>query len=279
MKSTATPSDRRGLWILLSVVGVPLAVGLAAYVVLRQVPGADYDRCLNALDSMALSNPGIASLVEDIRRSPSYAASKLNVNRPYVAGTINVLIPNGKVKWPTACPLTSEPADCVTSAKDSYVICNPAIGREVGSTLLLSGAANVETVVALRFLLVTFLGHELGHLQFGTARLRRHLIPSEANASMNCAKRAPGEETEEQRADAYGVKVACESIRRRSDAKALPNSPGDLLGLLSRLEPAPHRGNYHSHADFGKHARGMPPAAASSVWKPTSRSPFASLSC
>src|SRR5262249_11896140 len=100
-----------------------------------------------------------------------------------------------------------------------------------------SGIANVQTSFALRFLLLTFLGHELGHIAFSSSPMKKHLTPSEDHGAMNCYARSPeAQMSEEQFADDYGMKTACEALRRRPDLSLLPTSTGYVLTLLSRLE-------------------------------------------
>jgi hypothetical protein len=228
---------KRLLWGTLVLLLIPILVGVTADVFLRQPLGAAYDHCLSALPIEARTNPGINSLVADLKLSSEYAATTFNVNRPFQKGAVNLLIPCEVRTWPSACPLVAEPADCEASAKDGYIVCNPGVGKKVASPLLNSGIANVQTLFALRFLILTVLGHELGHLKFDSGNAK-HLLPSNTDAAMNCWKPGPSDNTEEQRADAYGAMIACQAVRKTPELNLLPTEATELLKIQSSLEDA-----------------------------------------
>jgi hypothetical protein len=228
---------RRAALLISLLVVIPLLICALALVLLSPRTGEVYDRCIAALGPEALANPGANALIEGLRRASGYEQTEFNLNRRYKKGTINILMPSGSSRWPTACPIAAQPADCLASAKKGFVICNPAIGKEVASPLLLSGIANVQTLLALRFLTLTFLGHELGHLSFGGVG-GKHLLPTMSNAAMPCAKNGPDPNSEEQRADAFGSSLACSALRRYPELALLPTGPGGVLQLQTSLEDA-----------------------------------------
>jgi hypothetical protein len=229
--------SQRFAWALSLLLAIPIVIGLAAFFVLHEPPSAIYNRCLTSLSPGDRLNPGIDGLITDLKQTDDYKTVTFNVNKPYQKGAVNLLIPSAPKVWPAACPVVEEPADCLASPRDGYIICNPGIGKKVGSPLLNSGNANVETFFAERFLLLTFLGHELGHLR-SASHNAQHLMPSTANAAMNCWKPGPSEDTDEQRADAYGSRIACEAIRKRPELELLPTEASKLLKLQSSLEGA-----------------------------------------
>ena len=140
-------------------------------------PGEKFNQCLSALRPGDLVDPGVGLILEDIGRTGEYKNARWNINHPYKPDAINVLVPQGKTNWPSACNLIAEPAGCETSPSERYIICNPPIGAQLSSPLVRSGVANLETNFAKRFILMTFIGHELGHLSFNSPGTR-YLEPS-----------------------------------------------------------------------------------------------------
>jgi len=92
--------------------------------------------------------------------------------------------------------------------------------------LLVSGIARDEIELARRFLALTVVGHEIGHLRSGTSGHLQHLFPTRKANGLRCHQRNSARQTEEERADAYGIADACDAIRaipgrtQRRDASA-----------------------------------------------------------
>jgi hypothetical protein len=206
----------------------------------RALPvGTLFDECVRSLDGAALKDPGFSIVQDDLSRVPRYRHAKWNVNRRYQPRAFNLLLPTWTDSdWPSyVCGnLPREPANCVTSIQESFIICNPALGRQFASPLLHSGIASAEVEFASKYILLTLLGHELGHLQIHSMSATRHLLPQNRVDGMNCFKHLETAETEEQIADRIGTQIACTALRRSPELKQLPQSPVGVLQLISRLE-------------------------------------------
>jgi hypothetical protein len=127
--------------------------------------GSVYNACLGALSSAARDHRGLPLFLQDISTTPQYRDTRWNVNKPYSADAVNIIMPTATGEpWPASCKLPDAPASCDARPAEKSIICNPAIGKSFASPLLHSGIANNETYLALRFLVMSFLGHELGHL-------------------------------------------------------------------------------------------------------------------
>lgn len=201
--------------------------------------GAEFNVCLNALDGPELHDPGFAAIEREFQTAPEYQQAKWNVNKPYQAGAFNLLLPSWTAgPWPSALcgSIPKEPADCATSTRDKFIICNPALGREFASPLLQSGIGSMEVEFATKFILLTLIGHELGHIRIHSSDEIRHLLPQDILGGMNCFKRVANEETEEEAADRIGVAIACAAVRKDPELPSLPQDPGGVLQLISRLE-------------------------------------------
>ena len=191
-----------------------------------EAPGTVYNACLAALSPAAKDHRGIGLLLQDISTAPSYRDTQWNINKPYAPGAINILMPmNTDEPWPASCKMLEAPASCDARPSEKSIICNPAMGKSFASPLLHSGIANGETYLALRFLVLTFLGHELGHLaQSPQDASVHHLIEIYDDAyGMKC-RNEPGAEYE-RNADAYGVALACAALRSGAGAKSLAAEP------------------------------------------------------
>jgi len=172
----------------------------------------DFDDCLAALTPAARDHPGIHRVLDDVRRADAYKDAVWNVNEPYRSGAINLLMPTRTSDaWPAACGLSAEPADCLADPEKGFILCNPAMGERFASPLLHSGIANAETHLAVRFLVLTFLGHELGHLADKPATAVRHLVVPDHLFGMKCQK--PPANDVESRADELGIELACSALR------------------------------------------------------------------
>src|SRR5262249_48347927 len=130
--------------VALALVATPIAVTLVAHFIINYQRQEQYNRCLAALAPSALDNPGVSTILEDLSRTDAYRDVRWNINRPYQVGALNIIMPSKTPQWPAACQLGAEQADCLASPRHRYVICNPAMGREFASPLLLSGIANVQ---------------------------------------------------------------------------------------------------------------------------------------
>jgi hypothetical protein len=206
----------------------------------KTAEGARFNQCFQSLDPETLADPGFHVLLDDLRLVPNYKRSVWNVNHKYQKGAFNIIIPRwdeGPWPGPLCGDLPREPADCVTSPKERFIICNPAVGRQLASPLLQSGIASVEEEYGSHFILLTLLGHELGHIRLGKGKLTQHLIRFRSTDGLKCYKRpqnAPP--TEEEKADQIGTSIACAALQRRPDRKDLPTSAEDIISLMTRLE-------------------------------------------
>lgn len=157
--------------------------------------GTRFNRCLDSLDSATLVDPGFRVLLEDLNRLPSYKEVIWNVNHKYRKGALNLIIPRWDDSfWPAAAcaDLPRQPADCVTSPKEKFVICNPAVGRQLMSPLLQSGIASIQEEFGSHFILLTLIGHELGHIRLSKTSLTQHLIRFQNADGLKCYRRPEG---------------------------------------------------------------------------------------
>jgi hypothetical protein len=225
-----------GVAFLTAIFSCAMAASQAAPAV--EAPGAVYNACLATLSPAALDHRGIVPLLQDISTTPQYRDARWNVNKPYSAGAINILMPMATGQpWPASCKMLEAPASCDARPAEKSIICNPAMGKSFASPLITSGIANAETYLAVRFLVLTFLGHELGHLaQSPQDAVVHHLIDIYDDAyGMKC-RNEPGAEYE-RNADSYGVTLACSALRNSPVVKSLAaDAPLDVLKTLSRLE-------------------------------------------
>jgi hypothetical protein len=202
--------------------------------------GSRFNACLDALDQTTLHDPGFKLLIGDLEHVRAYANTKWNVNKRYQSDALNVIIPKWDEEfWPgQLCgDLPREPADCVTAPKENYIVCNPALGRELGSPLVQSGIASIEEDFGSRFILLTLIGHELGHIRIRSDQETHHLVRFHEKDGMKCFKRdANSPMSEEERADEIGTSIACEALRARRDTKELPKQSDEIISLIDRLE-------------------------------------------
>jgi hypothetical protein len=203
-------------------------------------PGAEFNRCLADLGPADRVDPGVATILEEVSRLDAYKNTGWNINSPYLATAINLLVPQAHAIWPASCDmvghLPAEPAGCESFPAEGYVICNPSMGSQFASPLIHSGIANVETNFAKRFILLTFLGHELGHLSFHSSE-KHNLVPWTQPYGMTCDQRTlPNAPTEEERAEEFGVVVACAALRKSPDFGLVPNDQEGMVTVLQRLQ-------------------------------------------
>ena len=196
--------------------------------------GERFNACLTALSEEAKDHRGIRPLVHDLEKTQRYRYSEWNINHSYNPSAINLLIPMPTLdQWPAICGIPADPADCISVPKEAYIICNPAMGKRFASPLIHSGIANPETYLAARFLVLTFLGHELGHLAQSGDQTIRHLKIPAVVYGMKCNS-APADSVEE-RADAFGIALACEALRGAPEAESI-KEPKDVIDTLARLQ-------------------------------------------
>jgi hypothetical protein len=242
-------SSARGTirWKLRAIISFTLAVAIALTWQVAQTAspdvkpqGAKFNECLAGLRTADLVDPGVDLILRELSRTPEFQGTKWNINHPYEPDAINVLVPQGNTIWPSVCNLIAEPAGCETSPAEGYIICNPPIGTQLSSPLVRSGIANLETNFAKRFILMTFIGHELGHLSFhseGTRYLEPRMLKWMQPYGMTCDQtKTGGEPTEEERADVYGLEKACEALHLDPDFGLVPTAPGEVVSVLQRLQ-------------------------------------------
>lgn len=224
--------------VLTAVLFYGVGTAVAQDVLAAETAGAVFNSCLAALSPAALDHRGLPLLLQDISTTPKYRDTRWNVNKPYAADAVNILMPMATGEtWPPACKMPDAPASCDARPTEKSIICNPAMGKSLANPLLHSGIANDETYLALRFLVLSFLGHELGHLaQSPQDATVHHLIDIYDDAyGMKC-RDEPGAEYE-RNADSYGVALACTALRSSPSAKTLAaDPPMNVLNTLSRLQ-------------------------------------------
>jgi hypothetical protein len=230
-------SWRTGSILIVAIVGVPALITGGALVGVRYVDNHRFDLCLRALPSQNLKDPGVAFILDDLKGTGRYESTSWNINKPYRPDAYNLLVPSGDVtKWPAVCEVPREVPDCMASPKSHYVICNPEMGQEFQSRLLHSGAASIETDAAIRFVLLTFLGHEFGHIEKGTSAKVQHLVPGSHEGALSCVQHPTDAPSEEEEADAFGTDVACRAIARRLGSEQVPSDVSEPLKLVSSLQ-------------------------------------------
>jgi len=224
---------------LVSLLALSLSTPIGAAQQVK-IAGQDFNECLSAVDSSMLEDPGFALLVSDLEQVPAYAKTVWNINRPYRAKAINIIVPSSNNDfWPSQIcgGLPREPADCITSPKERYIVCNPAVGRQLGSPLLHSRIASVQVEFAAHFILLTLFGHELGHIRLHTDSETHHLLRYRGKNGLKCFRRpANAPPTEEQQADEIGTDIACQALRSRPGRNEIPQGTEGIVNLISRLE-------------------------------------------
>lgn len=215
------PNAAERNWVIASVLIllVPAVFGLLIYGFLHHSIVTKYDGCIRSLTDDQRRTRGLTMIVEDLRRlgNPEYA---WNINAPYRSGSLNILIPtNATEEWHAGCGLPTSPANCMAAARSSFIICNALVGQQLSNPLLVSGIAREEIARARRFLALVILGHEIGHLQAGdTARLQ-HVLPTRKANGLSCRRRDKDNPTVEEKADQFGVALAC-NVMRSGDQRA-----------------------------------------------------------
>lgn len=223
--------------LIVTVLGVPALITGGAFFSVRYVENHRFDLCLRALPSDNLNDPGVAFILDDLKGTGRYESTSWNINQPYRAGSYNLLVPSGDViKWPSICAVPRGVPDCMASAKDHYVICNPEMGGEFESRLLHSGTASLETDAAMHFVLLTFLGHELGHIEQGKSAKIQHLVPDFHEGALTCVKHPTDAPSDEEQADDFGIRLACQAIVRRLETQEVPSEASEPLKLIQRLQ-------------------------------------------
>jgi hypothetical protein len=226
------------IWtVVAAVLVVPALITGGVFVALNYVDNHRFDRCLSAIPVANRTDPGVAFILDGLQGTGRYEGVSWNINRPYRSNTYNILVPSGSLKkWPDACEVPEGIPDCLASPKNRYIICNPAMGHQFESRLLHSGAASIESDAAMRFVLLTFIGHELGHIEKGHSSRAQHLVPEFREGSLSCVRHPTEEPSEEEQADDFGTDLACQSVVRRLSIEPLPADPTEGLKLVSRLQ-------------------------------------------
>ena len=209
---------RRWLVLCLAALLLPALVGIGALFVLRQGIVAKYDQCVVSLSDKQRRTAGLELVVDALKRVPELQAATWNLNAPYKAGAINLLVPtDADAAWHERCGLPLAPADCLAAASEKIVICNKVVGAQFVNPLLTSGIARAEVLRARMFLAMAFLGHELGHLRAGAPPSVRHLYPTNRVDGLACTHADQSAPTEERIADEIGVKFACQATQANPD--------------------------------------------------------------
>jgi hypothetical protein len=153
-------------------------------------------------------------MVDDLKRVARLHDLRWNLNSPYDAGAINILVPTtANSAWHKQCGLDMAPADCLAAAHEKFIICNAAIGQQLANPRLSSDIIREEIRRPRRFLALTFLRHELGHLQSGSDSRIQHLFPMTRANGLRCTLADKNRPSEEELADVFGISVACEAMK------------------------------------------------------------------
>lgn len=223
--------------LILVVLGVPALITGGAFFGVRYVDNHRFDLCLRALTATSLKDPGVAFILDDLKGTGRYEGTSWNINKNYRSDAYNLLIPSGDgSKWPSVCAVPRGVPDCMASPKDHYVVCNPEMGQQFESRLLHSGAASIEADAAMHFVLLTFLGHELGHIEQGKSAKIQHLVPDFHEGALTCVKHPTDGPSDEEQADALGVGLACQAIVRRLGKEQVPSDFSEPLKLVQSLQ-------------------------------------------
>jgi hypothetical protein len=219
---------------------LPLISVLVTFAALKYRIRAQYNECVESLSAEERNLPGLALIVGDLKLVDRFHGMQWNLNAPYEAGAFNILIPSrADAAWHARCRLPLVPADCLAAARERIVICNAVVGRELSDPRIATGLFREEIVRARRFLLLTFLGHELGHVTTATSRNVRHLFPVNGANGLACTHPLPNAPpSDEQRADDYGIAVACEAIKKSPTFGPLSSDAQAAVGTLSSLRDA-----------------------------------------
>src|SRR5258707_14895568 len=98
----------------------------------------------------------------------------------------------------------------------------------------------MEKTSEKNFIFMSFKGHELELLAFnskGTRYPKPPMLKWMQPYGMTCDQTGEERElTEEERADEYGVAVACEALHNDPDFALLPSAPEAVVSVLQRLE-------------------------------------------
>src|SRR5450432_3961336 len=80
--------------LLLCTVLVPGIAVLAMYVVLHRQVVAKYNSCVAALKPEQRRSPGLELVIDDLRKVVRFQGTHWNLNAPYDATAINILVPS-----------------------------------------------------------------------------------------------------------------------------------------------------------------------------------------
>jgi hypothetical protein len=216
---TTAPVARKLLVLCVIIVAVPALGGLATFLLLRRDIVAKYDACVAGLSEQQRRLPGAESIVSDLKNIERFDGLRWNLNSPYEPGAINILLPaTADSAWHKQCGLEEAPADCLAAPREKFVICNAALGRQLSNPRLTSDIIRDEVRRPLRFLALTFLGHEIGHLRAGSDSRVQHLFPMMRVNGLECRRNERLKPTDEEAADDFGIAVACDALKRGDDA-------------------------------------------------------------
>jgi hypothetical protein len=225
--------------LLLFTLLVPGIAVISTYLVLHQQVIDKYNGCVAALNREQLRSPGLEFVIADLRRIQRFKGITWNLNAPYNGAAVNILVPSSaNAVWDEQCGLPPAPADCLAAARERFVICNAIVGHQLMDPRIARGVIRDEIVAARRFLALAFLGHELGHLARGSPDTFRHLYPTNKVQGLQCTIPGEADPSEEQRADAFGVDVACDSLKNSSDLIPVPVGVEAAVFTLSHLRDA-----------------------------------------
>jgi hypothetical protein len=165
------------LIIILVLVATPLIMACGAYVYLRQRIITQYDACVAQLSDEGRNDRSLKNMVTYLEGLPEFQTASWNLNKAYDRHAINILIPNeASNEWHQKCGLPKAPADCLAAPSEQFIICNAAVGRQVGSKFLNPTIIRSEIIYVRTYAPLVFIGHELGHLKEDNGNLVRHLL-------------------------------------------------------------------------------------------------------
>jgi hypothetical protein len=195
-----------------------------------------YERCRTA-PGIRLAEAGrIRPLTDELSSAPRGTERvRWNVNGPYVAGALNLLVASSSSSWPELCDAQQGVPSCVTIRSEKSILCNPAMGRELSEAGLPPEFESGAVLIAKRFLALTLLGHELAHLTMSDSPGVAHLLAAGTRvAELRCASEHEGP-TVEERCDARGIELACSALRHGSLLRLLENTEESVLKLDFQL--------------------------------------------
>ena len=193
-----------------------------------------YERCFTSLEADERPVNVLKPVVQDINKRPITSQKQWRVNQPFDITAYNLLLPKtSQSRWIEAhigpcLDFGPQQPRCLSIPDENTIICNPKFTERVLAPEIGLGAFNAQTVLAARFLVTAILGHEIGHLELGKGPYRRHFYDFSDGKTLKCTDRSRLAKSEEERADEYGLKIACDTIR--SNRVLMQNRPGSVSG-------------------------------------------------